>query len=320
MNSKTVEFAENIDLVYLWCDGDDPEFKRERNEAFEKYHNTKLDSEGCSDFRFIQMDELKYSLRSVEKYAPWIRNIYIVTYKQTPSWLNLDNPKIKIVDHSEIIPQKYLPTFNSTAIEVFLPQIKGLSEHFLFANDDMFFWGEVAPDFFFTNEGAPICRTSKRITKVPTKSLFGLMVYKGYKMVLDKFGKDVPYWSHHGIDSYRKTDYLECIEHFKDEFEQTASHQFRENTDVQRMIVTYYAVAEKGAVIKEYPRHWYDKFIPRINETCYASCTKKKMKLYRGKEFKLFCINDGPKAKPTDRIYMKELLEEKFPNKSCFEK
>ena len=86
------------------------------------------------------------------------------------------------------------------------------------------------------------------------------------------------------------------------------------------MIVTYYAVAEKGAVIKEYPRRWYDKFVTRINETCYSSCTKKKMKRFRGKKFQLFCINDGPKAKDSDRLYMRELLEEKFPEKSQFEK
>lgn len=310
----------DVDLVYLWCDGNDPEFKRKRLETLEKYKNIKLDKEGTSDFRFIEMEELKYSLRSAEKYAPWIRNIYLVTYEQIPKWLNTNNPKIKVIDHKDIIPAKYLPTFNSSAIEVFLPQIPGLSEHFLFANDDMFFWGDVDKEFFFTQEGGePICRTSKRITKTPKNSLFGTTVYTAYKMVLEKFGKNVPYWSHHGIDSYRKSDYLECIDHFKDELELTASHKFREETDVQRMIFSYYAIAQKGAVVKEYPHKWYDKLITRINETCYSSCTIKKMKHFRNKDFKLFCINDGRKTTDKDRLYMKNMLEEKFPEKSSYE-
>ena len=118
MSDVSVNFKEDIDLVYLWCDGNDPKFIEERQKTFEKYHNIKLDKEGCSDFRFIQMDELKYSLRSVEKFAPWIRNIYIVTNKQVPSWLNLDNPKIKIIDHTEIIPEKFLPTLLSSPASI----------------------------------------------------------------------------------------------------------------------------------------------------------------------------------------------------------
>ena len=71
----------DVDLVYLWCDGNDPEFQKKKELAFKDYTNKELDREGTSNFRFIEMNELKYSLRSAEKYAPWIRNIYIVTYE-----------------------------------------------------------------------------------------------------------------------------------------------------------------------------------------------------------------------------------------------
>lgn len=308
-----------IDLVYLWCDGNDPEFKKKKKAAYEKYRNVVLDKEGTSDFRFIDMEELKYSLRSAEKYAPWIRNIYIVTYEQVPEWLNVNHPKIHIIDHKDIIPAQYLPTFNSSAIEVFLAKIPGLSEHFIFANDDMFFWGEVGKDFFFDEKGTPYCRTRKRITKEPVGSQYGTMVYNSYKLILDKFGKDTPYWSHHGIDAYRKSDYLECIECFKEDFNRTASHTFREETDIQRAIINYYALAQKGAILKEFPYKWYDKIFTRIDESCYSSCTKKKIKRFKNKKFKLFCINDGRKTKDSDRLYMKNVLEEKFPQKSAYE-
>lgn len=314
-----MELNFDVDLVYLWCDGNDPEFIRKRLEALRAYDEGALHKESTSSFRFVETDELKYSLRSAQKYAPWIRNIYIVTNEQKPKWLDISNPKVKIIDHKDIIPEKYLPTFNSTAIEVFLAQIPNLSEHFLFANDDMFFWGDVDREFFFTPDGAPIVRTSRPMGGQPKNSLFGSMVYAGYKMILDKFGKSVAYWSHHGIDSYRKSDILECIDYFKEDFERTASHKFREKDDVQRMIFSYYAVAEKGAVIKEYPRKWYDKYFPRIKESCFANCTTRKLKHFRGKDFKLFCINDYRKTKDKDRAYMVKMLEEKFPEKSAYE-
>ena len=91
----------DVDLVYLWCDGSDPEFQRKKLEAFEKTNKSLLNKDGLVNARFVNSDELKYSLRSAEKYAPWIRNIYIVTYEQVPAWLNTKHPKIKIIASSE---------------------------------------------------------------------------------------------------------------------------------------------------------------------------------------------------------------------------
>ena len=74
---------------------------------------------------------MKYSIRSIEMYAPWIRNIYIVTNGQKPSWAKLDHPNVFVVSHKEIFQQETdLPTFNSMAIEVHLHQIAGLRNMF----------------------------------------------------------------------------------------------------------------------------------------------------------------------------------------------
>jgi hypothetical protein len=93
--------------------------------------------DGLSKNRFIDKNELKYSMRSLERYAPWIRNVYIVTNGQVPAWLNQSHPRVRIVTHDEIFPNKsHLPTFNSAAIESHLHKIENLSEHFLYYNDD----------------------------------------------------------------------------------------------------------------------------------------------------------------------------------------
>uniref|UniRef100_UPI00398F3933 N-acetylglucosamine-1-phosphotransferase subunits alpha/beta n=1 Tax=Pristiophorus japonicus TaxID=55135 RepID=UPI00398F3933 len=102
--------------------------------------------------RFEDNEELRYSLRSVERYAPWIRHVFIVTNGQIPSWLNLDNPRVTIVTHQEIFQNvSHLPTFSSPAIETHLHRIPGLSQKFIYLNDDVMFGEEVWPDDFYSH-------------------------------------------------------------------------------------------------------------------------------------------------------------------------
>ena len=92
-----------VDLVYLWVDGNDPEWRARRNALTGRAES--LEGEDCRG-RYADNDELRYSLRSVERYAPWIRRIFIVTDRQVPRWLDTGNPKIRVVDHSEILPEE----------------------------------------------------------------------------------------------------------------------------------------------------------------------------------------------------------------------
>ncbi|CAG0878998.1 unnamed protein product [Darwinula stevensoni] len=103
-----------------------------------------------SSHRFQDNEELRYSLRSLENYAPWVRNVFLVTAGQIPYWLNLENPRLKIVSHYEIFPNKsHLPTFSSPAIESHLHQIPGLSDKFIYFNDDVMLGKPVWPDDFY---------------------------------------------------------------------------------------------------------------------------------------------------------------------------
>lgn len=128
------EPPEPIDLVYTWVNGTDERLL----EQMSQYTN---DHEMHSN-RFSDNNELMYSLRSIEKFAPWVRHIYIVTNGQIPSWLNLENPRISVVPHSDIVQPEMadvaLPTFSSMAIEMMLHRIPNLSERFIYMNDDIF--------------------------------------------------------------------------------------------------------------------------------------------------------------------------------------
>uniref|UniRef100_A0A674MU41 N-acetylglucosamine-1-phosphotransferase subunits alpha/beta n=1 Tax=Takifugu rubripes TaxID=31033 RepID=A0A674MU41_TAKRU len=108
--------------------------------------------EDVSASRFEDNEELRYSLRSVERHAPWVRHIFIVTNGQIPSWLNLDNPRVTVITHQDIFQnQSHLPTFSSPAIETHIHRIPGLSQKFVYLNDDVMFGKDVWPDDFFTH-------------------------------------------------------------------------------------------------------------------------------------------------------------------------
>ncbi len=312
-----------VDIVYLWCDSHDKKWCEKKNNELKKYGKS-LDKDSTGECRFIENDELKYSLRSLEKYAPWINNIFIVTDNQIPSWLDTSNPKIHIIDHKDILPTDNLPTFNASAIESAIHKIPNLSEHFLFANDDMFFGNFVSKKFFFNEDGLPIFRFSnRRIINKVYKHLYGYMISHAYKLVKKKYGKSVPYFPHHNIDAYRKSDIEKCYMEYKEGFENTAKQKFREKDCIQRSIYEYYSLANS---LGEYKivNNFSAKLNSLINKKPLDSIMfeLKKEKLEYIKKIKpyLFCLNDGLKTDNDDRIAMKIFLEQAFPEPSTFEK
>lgn len=157
-----------IDVVYTWVNGSDPKWKAEKHkyhlewildhqaEAFLE-HKHEEDMLPEDDNRFRDNEELRYSLRSIAKYAPWVRNVYIVTSGQIPYWIDLENPRLHIIQHADIFADaSHLPVFSSPAIESQLDHIPGLSSNFLYLNDDVFFGAPVFPEDFVSPTGTQL--------------------------------------------------------------------------------------------------------------------------------------------------------------------
>ena len=121
----------SIDFVISWVDGEDPEWISKRN-SYKEENDADVRSERYRDF-----GTLKYLLRGIDSYAPWVRKVYLVTEGHLPEWLNKDCDKLEVVRHEDFMPAEVLPTFNSNAIEMYLHKIPGLSEKFVYFNDDM---------------------------------------------------------------------------------------------------------------------------------------------------------------------------------------
>ncbi|MCM1044477.1 MAG: stealth family protein [Candidatus Gastranaerophilales bacterium] len=134
---------EQIDFVVTWVDGADEAWQRE------KANYAQADGEDDRRERYRDWGLLRYWFRGVERYAPWVRKIHFVTWGHLPRWLYEAHPKLHIVRHEDYIPKAYLPTFNSNVLEIYLHQIEGLSERFVYFNDDMFLIDKVKPEYFF---------------------------------------------------------------------------------------------------------------------------------------------------------------------------
>jgi hypothetical protein len=151
----------DIDAVITWVDGSDPALKRKRDHYLSNA-TTPLHDNGINPHRWVCSDELNFCLRSIANNAPWVRRVWIVTDNQIPDVAKLSpefEAKISIVDHREIFAdyESALPTFNSLAIETMLWRIPGLSEHFLYFNDDVFLTAPVEIADFFAANG-PVLR------------------------------------------------------------------------------------------------------------------------------------------------------------------
>ena len=309
----------DIDLVYLWVNGNDPQWLAKRNACIGK---TEEKSAVNCDGRYADNDELKYSLRSIEKYAPWLRRIFIVTDNQVPVWLDTSNARVRIVDHKEIMPDVCLPCFNSAVIEHFLYKIPGLAEHFIYANDDMFINKPVTPETFFGKAGLPIVRFNRRPfrkwtllfkEKVQGKRLSNYVqtIRNSAELVEKKYGKYYGGKTHHNIDAYLRSDYEHAAKVFEDEIRTTLPNHVRSENDIQRNIYSYVALAEKRAHL-HYVTQRTSFRLHIQNESHYG-------KLERYNPI-LFCMNDSQYAKDCDRKRAAAFLDKRFPEKSQYEK
>jgi hypothetical protein len=144
----------SIDAVISWVDGYDPIYQQKlRTFCSQKGIEPHIAIEPT---RIQQCNEIHYCLHALRRFAPWIRTIYIITNQQTPPTVTaLDGSafgnKIKIIDQNDLLLEceSISPVFNSLSVEWLIWRIKGLSNQFLYLNDDFFIIREVTPDDFF---------------------------------------------------------------------------------------------------------------------------------------------------------------------------
>ncbi|MEV4710233.1 stealth conserved region 3 domain-containing protein [Micromonospora sp. NPDC049374] len=225
-----------IDVVYTWVDGADPAWLASKNSTLAASGRTLIDA-AESIARFRDRSELRYSLRSIDMYAPWVRNIYLVTAGQTPTWLDTDHPQVTVVDHREVFGSRgALPTFNSHAIESQLHQIDGLSEHFLYFNDDVFLGRSVQPTTFFKSNGLAhffLSPTPIPMVDISAEDDFNFSAAKNNRrLIQEAFGRTLTHGLLHVPHPMRRSVAYDLDAAFAEEVNQTAANRLRDLTDV----------------------------------------------------------------------------------------
>lgn len=334
---------EKIDFVVLWVDSNDPEW-------IASYNRYRPDKPIQDVSRFRNWNIFRYWFRAVEKYAPWVNKVYLVTNGRFPDWINPNCGKLVLIKHSDYMPNKFLPTFNSRAIELNLGRIDGLSEHFVYFNDDIFINAPVNPEHYF-REGLPcdnnaespyhnphysvqdkwgeeivryccvavinnhFCR--KETVRQAWKKWYGPHLWgKPFfrSLLLTGRKKFETFNLFHFEQPMLKSIFKEIWDKEKDLLEQSCG-RFRKETDLCQYLIRYWQFASN----RFYPVKRKGKDYHHYNKEIVADIIKNLNEEY----YPSICINDSPYCCEEDFKFasqqIREALKRKFPNPSEFE-
>jgi hypothetical protein len=321
----------DIDLVITWVNGSDPAWQAVRNSC-----NPPAESEG----RYRELGLLPYWFRAASSYAPWARRIHFVTWGHVPPFLNREHPRLRIVRHEDFIPAEYLPTFNSHTIECHLHRIPGLSEHFIYFNDDMFLLRPALPEDFF-REGLP-CTCGREVPWIfrgevgawshAAANDLGIInrhfpkrqavAAYGWKFRRGRWQDSLRTWALqllfpddftgfvnlHGPAPLRKQTFREVWAAEGEILHRTCTHRFRRESDVNQWVFLWWQVAGGG-------------FCPREADNLVLDlCEENMARILDAVEHQRYpslCVNDPGGPVPAEKLAA--ALERLLPEKSGFE-
>lgn len=258
---------ENIDIVIPWVDDNDPVWR-----ASKKEYSNQASYGGDIVERFREWGLLKYWFRGVEKYAPWVNRIHFITCGHLPAWLNINHPKLHIVNHSDYIPAEYLPTFSANPIELNMHRIEGLSEKFIYFNDDSYIINSISPDDYFSGD---VPKSTAGLS-IPgqIRPEFGSILLKDYDVINKNFSSReiirryftrfvnprygfkrnlqtlllLPYctqffpgfYNAHGPNAFLKSTLFEVWEKEDEELRKTCANRFRSPCDLNQYVFLWW--------------------------------------------------------------------------------
>lgn len=330
-----------VDFVILWVDGNDKKWLNEKSKYTPNFDNK--DNDGKNRYR--DWDNLQYWFRGVEENANWVNNIYFITWGHIPKWLNTNNPKLKIINHKDYIPEKFLPTYNSNTIELNLFRLEELSENFVLFNDDQFIMNKTKKEDFFKFD-LPVEYYSECLNVSDTandtyshNNLNNMSIVNKYFSKRDVYKKNIfkyfnikygikgnlttllllPFKKFSMIENQHlpvalKKSVLEKLWNLETEtMTKSSLNRFRDLTDVSQFLIRYYQLCSGSF----YPRHYnFGKSyaLSENIENIINDINKNK--------YKTICLNDTINVTnfESSKNQINEMFNSKYPNKSTFEK
>ncbi|WP_239542791.1 stealth family protein [Micromonospora terminaliae] len=278
-----------IDAVFTWVDGSDPEWLRRKMSALalpEARHGVAANSS-----RYHNRDELRYAMRSLHSFAPWLRKIFLVTDSQLPSWLDPTHPMVTVVSHAELFADLGVrSSFNSHAIESRLHRIPGLAEHFLYFNDDVFLGRPLLPTHFFHANGIAKFFLSPAQFGLgdarPSDPPVNAAGKNNRRHIQRQFGVTITQKMKHTPFALRRSIMYQIEQVLKAEVTETAGHLFRHQGDlsIPSSLHQYWAYLTGQAVPGEIEYEYADLGHP--------STPARLAELLARRHRDVFCLND----------------------------
>ncbi len=327
----------DVDFVVTWVDGSDPEWRS----SFEE-HAVCLEGDK-KESRFRDWPTLKYLFRGFEECAPWVRKVHFVTCGHLPSWLDESHPKLNVVNHSDFLEGRNLPVFSSHPIEINLHRIEGLSEQFVYFNDDTFLLQRMSPCDFF-KKGVPrdmlafnaiaeskIAHVKLNDVKIIHKyfskkdvvfqNFFKIFNYRYNLIEMIKTALLMPwpvitgFYDHHLPQPFLKKTFSEVWEAEPEVLTRVSASKLRSDADVNQYLFRYWHLC-KGQF---QPIGFKSRYMDWVRDVEDAKAFRRAL---LSKRYKFCCIGD---AVEHDQIFEEcqklicEGFESLFPKKSGFE-
>ena len=339
--------SERIDFIISWVDGNDPEWQEKKNKALGRTNEKKVDARNR---RFRDWDNLVYLFRGISKYTPWVNHIYLVTPGQCPKWLNTANSRVTLVNQDDLFEDKsLLPTFNNCAVELLMYRIPGLSDKFVYFNDD-FFILRPTPETDFFRDGLPCITPAFRPTIAEFtddgKGVYGIdvmntrlvgkhfkkkdIVKKHWKKYFDpRNGKEIiktaccmPFFGLVGFNemhtaySYLKSTFEEVWAAEHDELAESCKIRFRGEFSMNHHAMRYWQMAKGTISVRRRSFSQMCDLHKKGDEKLAVRC------IQQGKP-NMICINDNVENDDdfaTIVARVNAAFEQRFPEKCEFER
>lgn len=321
-----------IDIVITWVDLDES-----LNNELKKNYPSYIKA------NYINNDEIIYCLRSIEKYAPWYNHIYLVIKDNTsPKWLKKNHSKITIINHSQIIPNDYLPIYNSLSIESFLHKIPNLSEYYIYFNDDMILLKPLSSFYFFDFFKKTIETNCQIISDSSTLSIsikdnyinasldnydFKTMIQFNKIILSHYFNFKIYHQSQH-LPSANRITYQNSLDEFLDSIylnNENINNQTKKSKERKNYNIARYSLFKKYWNIKKYKSSSKSYNIEYI-EIDHLKSKKESIENLINSNKTFLCVQNNiaygdinDQIGKNDFDLLRKILNEKFPEPSNFE-
>ena len=313
-----------VDIVVTYLNENDPQWQKDfaywKDKEIKEGKTNPDNRQAFGEERTREWNTLKYWFRGIENNCPWINKVFLIVQNENhvPTWLDKASPKLRIVYHDEFIPKQLLPAFNAMTIAMYVSNIKDLSENYIMCDDDYYFLNYIQEDRFFYDNKPVHSNNVLPFTFYRDELLNGsdgvfYSILNNNLMFINRFTKDVmvKYGIYHLPEARKKSFEQQILHDYKEEIDEANSFsKFRNRKNLCPYMFSDLLKIKREAFIGD--PYYNCSYVTLKSDVVFDD--------YIDKD--IVCFNDTEQLDDYEITKTKliNFLDDKFPNKSSFEK